>query len=73
MPKYLVAAGLASSGRLPSGLLFALVPLLVLIVALDAYCLIDHLSHYLPAFAVTAAVSAAALAVAAQRLRLREI
>jgi hypothetical protein len=32
-----------------------------------------HLSHYLPAFAVTAAVSAAALAIAALRLRLREI
>ena len=32
-----------------------------------------HLSHYLPAFAVTAAVSAAALAIAVMRLRLREI
>jgi len=41
MPKYLLAAGLANSGKLPPGLLFALVPLLVLIVALDVYCLID--------------------------------
>jgi ABC-2 type transport system permease protein len=32
-----------------------------------------HLAHYLPAFAVTAAVSAAALVMAALRLRLREI
>src|SRR6516225_5696950 len=41
MPKYLLAAGLANAGKLPPGLLFALVPLLVLIVALDVYCLID--------------------------------
>jgi ABC-2 type transport system ATP-binding protein len=41
MPKYLLAAGLANSGKLPPGLLFALVPLVVLIVALDVYCLID--------------------------------
>jgi hypothetical protein len=41
MPEYLLAAGLANSGKLPPGLLFALVPLLVLIVALDVYCLID--------------------------------
>jgi hypothetical protein len=36
---------------------------------------VDLLSgtHHLPAFAVTAAVSAAALAIAALRLRLREI
>ena len=38
MPHHLLAAELASSG---SGLLFALVPLLVLVVALDVYCLID--------------------------------
>ena len=41
MPNYLLAAALANSGKLPSGLLFALVPLLVLVVALDVYCLID--------------------------------
>ena len=41
MPNHLLAAALASSGKLPSGLLFALVPLLVLVVALDVYCLID--------------------------------
>jgi len=41
MPKYLLAAGLANPGKPPPGLLFALVPLLVLIVALDVYCLID--------------------------------
>jgi len=41
MPNYLLAAVLANSGKLPSGLLFALVPLLVLVVALDVYCLID--------------------------------
>jgi ABC-2 type transport system ATP-binding protein len=41
MPNHLLAADLASSGKLPSGLLFALVPLLVLVVALDVYCLID--------------------------------
>ena len=41
MPRYLLAAGLASSGKLPPGLLFALVPLLILVVALDVYCLID--------------------------------
>jgi hypothetical protein len=32
-----------------------------------------HLSHYLPAFAVTAAAVAASLAIAVLRLRLREI
>jgi len=32
-----------------------------------------HLSHYLPAFAVTAAAVAALLAIAVLRLRLREI
>ena len=32
-----------------------------------------HLSHFVPAFAVTAVVSAVALAIAVQRLRLREI
>jgi len=32
-----------------------------------------HLSHYRPAFAVTAVVSGAALAIAVRRLRLREI
>ena len=41
MPNYLLAAELANSGKLPSGALFALVPLLVLVVALDVYCLID--------------------------------
>jgi ABC-2 type transport system ATP-binding protein len=41
MPNYLLTAELANSGKLPSGLLFALVPLLVLVVALDVYCLID--------------------------------
>jgi len=41
MPNYLLAAGLASSGKPPPGLLFALVPLLVLVVALDVYCLVD--------------------------------
>ena len=41
MPNHLLAAELANSGKLPSGLLFALVPLLVLVVALDVYCLID--------------------------------
>ena len=41
MPNHLLAAELASSGKLPSGLLFALVPLLVLVVALDIYCLTD--------------------------------
>jgi hypothetical protein len=33
MPNHLFAAELASSGKLPPGLLFALVPLLVLVVA----------------------------------------
>jgi len=41
MPNRLLAGELANSGKLPSGLLFALVPLLVLVVALDVYCLID--------------------------------
>src|SRR5215471_20260695 len=41
MPNHLLAGELANSGKLPSGLLFALVPLLVLVVALDVYCLID--------------------------------
>jgi ABC-2 type transport system ATP-binding protein len=41
MPNYLLAAELANSGRPPSGALFALIPLLVLVIALDVYCLID--------------------------------
>jgi len=41
MPTCLLAAELTSSGKLPSGALFALVPLLVLVLALDVYCLID--------------------------------
>jgi ABC-2 type transport system ATP-binding protein len=41
MPNYLLAAELANPGKAPSGALFALVPLLVLVIALDAYCLID--------------------------------
>jgi ABC-2 type transport system ATP-binding protein len=41
MPKDLLMAGAASAGRLPPGLLPALVPLLVLVVALDVYCLVD--------------------------------
>src|SRR5215471_13068850 len=41
MPNHLLAGELANSGKLPSGLLFALVPLLVLVVALDIYCLTD--------------------------------
>ena len=41
MPNDLLAAGAVGSGRLPPGLLPALVPLLVLIVAVDVYCLID--------------------------------
>src|SRR5580704_16943990 len=41
MPKDLLMAGAVSAGRLPPGLLPALVPLLVLVVALDVYCLVD--------------------------------
>jgi len=41
MPNDLLAAGAVASGKLPPGLLPALVPLLVLVVALDVYCLID--------------------------------
>ena len=41
MPNDLLAASAIGSGRLPPGLALAVVPLLVLIVALDVYCLID--------------------------------
>ena len=41
MPNDLLAAAAIGSGKLPAGLALALVPLLVLIVALDVYCLID--------------------------------
>src|SRR6516225_11767088 len=41
MPNDLLAAGAVASGKLPPGLLPALVPLLILVVALDVYCLID--------------------------------
>jgi ABC-2 type transport system ATP-binding protein len=41
MPNDLLAAVASGSGKLPPDLLPALVPLLVLIVALDIYCLID--------------------------------
>ena len=41
MPNNLLAAAAGGAGRPPAGLLLALVPLLVLIVALDVYCLID--------------------------------
>ena len=62
---------------LPPHLLAALVPLLVVLVALDVWCLVDllngthQLPHYLPTFAV--AVGAAALAIAVLRLGAREI
>ncbi len=36
-----LAAGLSSGIRLPSDLLVALLPVLILVVALDAYCLVD--------------------------------
>jgi ABC-2 type transport system ATP-binding protein len=41
MPKDLLMAGAASAGGPPPNLLPAVVPLLVLIVALDVYCLVD--------------------------------
>jgi len=41
MLNYLLAAEAGGSGKPPPGVLFALVPLLVLVVALDVYCLID--------------------------------
>ena len=41
MPNDLLAAAAIGSGKVPPGLVLALVPLLVLIVALDVYCLID--------------------------------
>jgi ABC-2 type transport system ATP-binding protein len=41
MPNDLLAATVIASGRLTPGLALALVPLLLLVVALDAYCLID--------------------------------
>ena len=41
MPNNLLAAAAGGAGRLPPNLLPALVPLLVLVVALDVYCLID--------------------------------
>ena len=41
MPDVLLGAGAGGAFKLPPGLLSALLPLLVLIVALDAYCLID--------------------------------
>jgi ABC-2 type transport system ATP-binding protein len=41
MPNALLGAGSGGALRLPPHLLAALVPLLVLLVALDAYCLID--------------------------------
>ena len=41
MPNDLLAAAASGSGKLPPNLALALVPLLVLIVALDVYCLID--------------------------------
>ena len=41
MPNHLLAAAASDSGKLPPNLLPAVVPLLVLILGLDAYCLID--------------------------------
>jgi ABC-2 type transport system ATP-binding protein len=41
MPNDLLAAAAIGSGKLPPGLVLAVVPPLVLIVALDVYCLID--------------------------------
>ena len=41
MPNHLLTAAASGSGKVPSTLLFALLPLLVLILALDVYCLID--------------------------------
>ena len=41
MPNDLPAAAAIGSGKLPPNLALALVPLLVLIVALDVYCLVD--------------------------------
>jgi ABC-2 type transport system ATP-binding protein len=41
MPNDPLAAAAIGSGKLPTGLALAVVPLLVLIVALDVYCLID--------------------------------
>ena len=41
MPNRLLTAAASGSGKLPPNLLPALVPLLVLILALDVYCLID--------------------------------
>ena len=41
MPNDLLAASAIGSGKLPPNLALAVVPLLVLIVALDVYCLID--------------------------------
>jgi ABC-2 type transport system ATP-binding protein len=41
MPNHLLAAAASGSGKLPPNLLPAVVPLLALILALDAYCLID--------------------------------
>src|SRR5215471_5979695 len=41
MPNDLLAVATIASGRLTPGLALALAPLLVLIVALDVYCLID--------------------------------
>jgi ABC-2 type transport system ATP-binding protein len=41
MPNDLLAAATTASGKLSPGLALALVPLLVLIVGLDVYCLID--------------------------------
>jgi len=41
MPNDLLTAMAIGSGRLPSNLAFAVVPLLVLIIALDVYCLIN--------------------------------
>ena len=41
MPNPLLTAVASGSGKLPPNLLFALVPLLVLVLALDVYCLID--------------------------------
>jgi ABC-2 type transport system ATP-binding protein len=41
MPNDLLAAAASGAGKLPPGLLAAVVPLLVLVLALDVYCLID--------------------------------
>jgi ABC-2 type transport system ATP-binding protein len=41
MPNDLLAAGAGGAARVPPGLAAALVPLLVLVIALDVYCLVD--------------------------------